>query len=108
MSGLQEARAAYGGWLLIRGDTVDKVAGCRYLLQSVIMAGCSGRRGAHVASAVVDGLHALSMYGLAVVDGRRTRASLAAGVGASLFAAAEIAVALSSGPRGRHAGRRRA
>jgi hypothetical protein len=90
---VQQARSLYGGWLVLRGDTIDKVAGVRYLLQAVIMHRLAGRRVAHQVGAVVDGLHAASMYGLAALDPGRRRASLSAAVGATVFAIAELAVA---------------
>lgn len=89
MSALQQVRAIYGGWLIARGDTVDKVAGGRYLAQAVIAAPYADRRSAHVLAAVVDGLHALSMYALAVTDLRHSRTSLTDALGATAFAVAE-------------------
>lgn len=97
MSALQLARAGYGGWLIVRGDRVDKVAGGRYLLQALTAVPFARHRTVHRLAAAVDALHALSMYALAVTDLRPRRVSLGDALGASVFALAEsIAAAATS------------
>lgn len=73
-----------------RARQVVRVLGVRDMLQAAVTAS-KPSRAVLVSGAAVDGLHALSMVGLGLVDRRRRRAAGVSAAVAGLLAVAQVA-----------------
>jgi hypothetical protein len=109
---LQPARACYGGALLVapgpvirwctghpagpRTRAVARVLGARHLLQAAVTTGAGPSAESLGLGAAIDIVHAASMAGLAMVDRRVRRATLADALIELAFAAAGVSSALPS------------